>query len=308
MIAQTQNQAYEERIAAESEFWADVARRCADDGGVPDCRRAVRTMPILATYHDPKMDQIIRGAFRDRVIDTAGEPGSRVLDLCCGTGWLSLELARRGAHVTGLDVSDGRIAIATDYAEVADLSPGNGTLDYRVADLNTDALEGGPYDCVVAWDGLHHIARAADLLDRANRVMAANGRLVIFEHLTWTRANVRATSLWMSMLVPWSVPIRLYRKLFRAKQARAEIESRRSPFEGVAGSEIVDLIRERFAVEEHQTTCAMSRDVAPFVFRSYLPLGEAIAYAMVRLVHRLDGIVLKSVPGQYTFLAARKRS
>ncbi len=31
------------------------------------------------------------------------EPGSSVLDLCCGIGRHSLELARRGCHVTGVD-------------------------------------------------------------------------------------------------------------------------------------------------------------------------------------------------------------
>jgi SAM-dependent methyltransferase len=253
------------------------------------------------------MDEIVRGAFRDRVIETAGQAGSRVLELCCGTGWLSLELARRGAHVTGLDVSEGRIAIASDYAKISDRSPGDGTLEYRVADLNSDPLDGGPYDCVVAWDGLHHVAKAADLLDRVNQALAPCGRLVIFEHLTWRLGNSRATSLGMSILVPWSVPVRLWRRVFGSSQAQAETESRRSPFEGVAGDEIVGLIRERFDVEEHRTTCAMSRDVAPFVFRSYLPLGEAVAYAMVRMVHRIDRLVLRSVPGQYTFLVARKR-
>ena len=41
----------------------------------------------------------------DTIIRIAGlEPNDRILDLCCGQGRHSLELARRGfAHVTGLD-------------------------------------------------------------------------------------------------------------------------------------------------------------------------------------------------------------
>jgi cyclopropane fatty-acyl-phospholipid synthase-like methyltransferase len=31
------------------------------------------------------------------------QPGMRVLDLCCGIGMHSVELARRGYHVTGVD-------------------------------------------------------------------------------------------------------------------------------------------------------------------------------------------------------------
>lgn len=37
------------------------------------------------------------------------EPGSRVLDLCCGTGRHSLELASRGYRVTGVDLNDAYI-------------------------------------------------------------------------------------------------------------------------------------------------------------------------------------------------------
>jgi len=80
MTSQTQDKTYEERIAAESAFWADVARQCADDGAAPDLRAFKRTTPILATYHDPKMDEIIRGAFRDRVIDSVDHAVLRQLE------------------------------------------------------------------------------------------------------------------------------------------------------------------------------------------------------------------------------------
>lgn len=39
-------------------------------------------------------------------------PGSQVLDVPCGNGRLAVELARRGAHVTGVDISSGFIAEA----------------------------------------------------------------------------------------------------------------------------------------------------------------------------------------------------
>lgn len=45
------------------------------------------------------------------------EPGARVLDVACGHGRHSLELARRGFDVTGVDLSTRSIALAREAAE-----------------------------------------------------------------------------------------------------------------------------------------------------------------------------------------------
>ena len=42
----------------------------------------------------------------------APKPGERVLDLCCGTGDISLRFAERGASVTGLDFSQPMLIVA----------------------------------------------------------------------------------------------------------------------------------------------------------------------------------------------------
>src|SRR5262245_18003598 len=67
----------------------------------------------------------------DRVIAILRPPdGARVLDLACGTGRHSIELARRGFSVLGVD-------IATDLLEVADrdAAEADGDVSFLEADL-----------------------------------------------------------------------------------------------------------------------------------------------------------------------------
>lgn len=47
------------------------------------------------------------------------QPGQSILDVGCGTGRHSIELARRGYQVTGVDISPGMLAIARADAQAA---------------------------------------------------------------------------------------------------------------------------------------------------------------------------------------------
>jgi SAM-dependent methyltransferase len=49
-------------------------------------------------------------------------PGGRILDVGCGTGRHSVELASRGFEVTGIDLSSGMLAVAARRAEDASVS------------------------------------------------------------------------------------------------------------------------------------------------------------------------------------------
>jgi ubiquinone/menaquinone biosynthesis C-methylase UbiE len=62
-------------------------------------------------------------AIHDRVVATlALEPGSRVLDVACGTGGVALRAARAGADVVGVDISPDQLAKAQRAADAEGLA------------------------------------------------------------------------------------------------------------------------------------------------------------------------------------------
>lgn len=77
--------------------------------------------------------------------------GRRILDAGCGTGALAVELAKRGASVTAVDLSPTLIELARERlpAQIDD-----GSIDFRVGDMA--AMELGDFDHVVAMDSLIH--------------------------------------------------------------------------------------------------------------------------------------------------------
>ena len=95
--------------------------------------------------------------------------GKRLLDVGCGLGENSLLFARWGAHVTGVDVSGGSLAVARQRAEQFGLTD-------RVAFVETpvELLDGtsSSYDIVWCAAFLHHV------LDRLDDVCSVLRNLV----------------------------------------------------------------------------------------------------------------------------------
>jgi len=73
----------------------------------------------------------------------------RVLDLACGEGRHSLAAAMLGAHVTGVDRDETRLATARELAETQGLS-----VDWRVIDLQGPWPELGDFDAVLVFNYL----------------------------------------------------------------------------------------------------------------------------------------------------------
>src|SRR6476619_379437 len=96
------------------------------------------------------------------------QPDERVLDLGCGSGELTAEIAARGARVTGVDSSAEMVARAHERFP---------DLDVRLADGEHLQVD-GPFDAVFSNAALHWMTRPDDVLAGVRAALRAGGRFV----------------------------------------------------------------------------------------------------------------------------------
>lgn len=100
--------------------------------------------------------------------------GWRILDAGCGTGAMSVELAKRGADVLGVDIAPEIIRFAR---ETAPANAGPGKIDFVAGDMLS--RHHGHFDAVVAMDSLIHY-RMEDCVAALDSLSSRTRRLIVF--------------------------------------------------------------------------------------------------------------------------------
>ncbi len=130
---------------------------------------------FVRTLDNPKLRDVERDvAFIEQSLRLP--QGSRVLDLACGNGVHAVELAARGYHLTGLDLSTTMLDMARSY---------NGRRSQAVsfiqADMRQLELE-ATFDAVYSWGasfGYFEDATNVNIIERIVRALKPGGRFLI---------------------------------------------------------------------------------------------------------------------------------
>jgi demethylmenaquinone methyltransferase / 2-methoxy-6-polyprenyl-1,4-benzoquinol methylase len=105
-------------------------------------------------------------------------PGEAALDLCCGTGDIAFELARRGAQVTGLDFNEAMLGIASSRREAATQ---RGSVRFLCGDAQHVPFPPGQFDIVTVGYGLRNLTDWRIGLEEMHRVAKPGGRLLVLD-------------------------------------------------------------------------------------------------------------------------------
>ncbi len=130
-------------------------------------------------FNRPQFAHLI-GDWIDALPDIAArlrDGEGRVADVACGTGWSSIAIARHfpGIAVDGIDIDPGSIDRAKAHAAAEGMTD---RVQYLFADA-ADADGAGRYDLVTIFEALHDMARPAEVLRAARRLLAPGGAVLI---------------------------------------------------------------------------------------------------------------------------------
>ncbi len=164
-------QAFDQRISTRVE-----------SGYVADLRRAVKCDYFYKSFwREPHFIKLYLGWIVDGILEllkTHVGPGARILDVGCGAGYMSLEFARNGYHVTAIDISEACITTAREVLTDNPYKAGFGSLEYHA--MPFEAVE-GRYDVVMFCVSMHHLSDVQAAVDKSVSMLAPGGHLICYE-------------------------------------------------------------------------------------------------------------------------------
>lgn len=120
-------------------------------------------------------------------------PQLKILEIGCGNGYLSLELARDGHKVIGLDLSQEILVMAERTSNAHPPTPGFGTLTYVCADIQDWQAPEGSVDIIIVNRALHHLPQLQATLLAMKRLLPKGGKFICQDY-AYDRLNEQTAS------------------------------------------------------------------------------------------------------------------
>jgi SAM-dependent methyltransferase len=131
----------------------------------------------------------LRWARRVKMLSSHLKPGMTVLELGCGTGTFTRELARSGADIVAIDVSP-------ELLEIARANCSEPNVQYQIQNAHALNYSQGVFDSVVGSSVLHHLEIKEALRD-VYRVLKAAGTIY------FTEPNMLNPQIAIQKNIPW---------------------------------------------------------------------------------------------------------
>lgn len=139
---------------------------------------------LVEPFTRPVIDDLLR--------ELDVQPGQRLLDIACGSGYAAMVAAQRGAHVSGIDAAAGLIDIARERTPSG---------DFHVGDMNSLPFDDATFDVIITIAGL--VAGCDAAAREAFRVLRPGGQIGL---ASWSSPKRRGHLLYFMALVDISPP------------------------------------------------------------------------------------------------------
>ena len=161
-----------------------------------------------------------------QAIDERLTPGSTVLEVAPGPGYLAIELARLGSFdITGVDISHSFVQIASENARQAGV-----TIEFRHGDVANMPFSTDTFDFVVCVAAFKNFSDPVAALDEIHRVLRPGGHASIMDlrkeaRLDEINADVRKMQIspLNAMLTRWTFRMMLLRTAYTREALEAVV-------------------------------------------------------------------------------------
>jgi demethylmenaquinone methyltransferase / 2-methoxy-6-polyprenyl-1,4-benzoquinol methylase len=188
---------------------ADTAERSPQTGTLeePQVRAMFDRIARVYDLMNSVMTAGLHHRWRRRAADLAAvSPGDRVLDVACGTGDLSLELAGRvgpGGEVVGCDFSEQMLELARRKAAAEPIPPTRAPLRFEWANALELPYADDEFAAATVGFGARNFADLEQGLRELARVVRPGGRVVVLEITQPARPPLSTFyRVWFDRVVP----------------------------------------------------------------------------------------------------------
>lgn len=129
-----------------------------------ETKNGVYNKRISTTWHQMVFDMLSFYDFKNKMI----------LDAGCGYGALSLEMAKTGAKVTGIDISSNAVEISKSYAADFNLNA-----NFVEGNLENLSFKSNLFDIVCSCETIEHVPNYRTAVDELIRVTKSGGYIIV---------------------------------------------------------------------------------------------------------------------------------